>query len=202
MSSRPIGYGELVEPPLAPTAWAVLGLLSFGRELTGYDLRKWAEASLRFFYDSPAMSQIYRELRRLEAIGYAASRAGASDEPRRKRLYRITPAGRTALAGWLRDAPVEAPVLKHGMALRVWLGHLSDPDTLRRTVEEHRALAARMVAEVREARGVAEDRPEWTYPAVVERWSERYWAAERDAADALLADLDRLAAPAVSAGAS
>jgi DNA-binding PadR family transcriptional regulator len=183
---------------LPTTAWAVLGLLSFGRELSGYELRKWADASVRFFYGSPAMSQIYRELRRLEARGYAAARSAPPDEPRRKRLYRITPAGIDALAGWLRDAPVEAPVLKHGVALRVWLGHLSDPATLRRTVEEHRDLAARMVAEVAKARAVAEDEPMWIYPAVIERWGERYWAAERDAAEALLVDLDRVAADAAT----
>jgi DNA-binding PadR family transcriptional regulator len=171
----------------------VLGLLSFGRELSGYDLRKWANASLRFFYGSPAMSQIYRELRRLEQRGYIASRAAPSEE-RRKRLYRILPAGRHALAAWLRDAPVEAPVLKHSVALRVWLGHLSDPATLRHTVEEHRAFASRMADDVARARVTAEDEPAWTYPALVERWGERYWAGERDAADALLADLDRLAA--------
>ena len=160
--------------PVSPTAWAVLGLLSFGRELSGYDLRKWANASLRFFYGSPAMSQIYRELRRLEASGYVASRAVASDAPRRKRLYRILPAGRDALATWLRDAPVEPPVLKHSVALRVWLGHLSDPVTLRQTVEEHRAFAARMVEDVARARATAEHEPAWTYPALVERWGERY----------------------------
>jgi DNA-binding PadR family transcriptional regulator len=171
----------------------VLGLLSFGRELSGYDLRKWANASLRFFYGSPAMSQIYRELRRLEACGYVASSA-TSDEPRRKRLYRILPAGREALTTWLHDAPVEAPVLKHSVALRVWLGHLSDPLTLRHTVEEHRAFASRMADDVATARTTAEDEPAWTYPALVERWGERYWAGERDAADALLADLDQLAA--------
>ncbi len=175
--------------PLPTTAWAVLGLLSFGRELSGYELRKWADASVRFFYGSPAMSQIYRELRRLESRGYATSWVTPADEPRRKRLYRITPAGVEALSAWLRDAPVEAPVLKHGVALRVWLGHLSDPATLRRTVEEHRDLAARMVDEVARARAAAEHEPAWTYPAIIERWGERYWAAERDAADALLADL-------------
>jgi DNA-binding PadR family transcriptional regulator len=184
--------------PLPPTAWAVLGLLSFGRELSGYDLRKWANASLRFFYGSPAMSQIYRELRRLEECGYAVSPPVRPDEPRRKRLYRITPAGRTALTTWLREAPVEAPVLRHSVALRVWLGHLSDPATLRHTVEAHRAFAAGMVEEVARARAAAEHEPAWTYPAVIERWGERYWAGERDAADALLADLDRVASRAAT----
>jgi DNA-binding PadR family transcriptional regulator len=184
---------------LAPTAWAVLGLLSFGRELSGYELRKWADASVRFFYGSPAMSQIYRELRRLEALGYATSRPAPPEEPRRKRLYRITPAGEDALRTWLRDAPLEPPVLRHPAALRVWLGHLSDPETLRRTVDAHRAFAVETLAQVSRARDIAEHEPEWTYPAVIERWGERYWAAERDAADALLADLERLAATSTTA---
>ena len=102
---------------LSATAWAVLGLLSFGRELSGYEVRKWADASLRFFYGSPAMSQVYRELRRLEARGYATSRPAPRDEPRRKRLYRITPAGKAALRAWLRDTPVEAPAVRHGAGI-------------------------------------------------------------------------------------
>jgi len=51
---------------LPATGYAVLGLLSFGRELTGYELKQWADGSLRFFYWSPAVSQIYSELKRLE----------------------------------------------------------------------------------------------------------------------------------------
>src|SRR6266849_4631958 len=117
--SRPGVVRSRVMEELPPTAWAVLGLWSFDRERSGYDLRKWANASLRFCYGSPAMSQIYRELRRLESCGYAASRPAPSEGARRKRLYRITSAGRDGLAAWLRHAPVEAPVLKHSVALRV-----------------------------------------------------------------------------------
>ena len=56
-------------PSLRATSWAVLGLLSFGEELSGYDLKKWADWSLRFFYWAPSYSQIYGELRKLEEIG-------------------------------------------------------------------------------------------------------------------------------------
>src|ERR1039458_7715997 len=79
------------------TGWAVLGLLSFGRELTGYDLKKWADHSLRFFYWSPAISQIYSELKRLERLGYVTSRTVAQDELRNKRVYAISEEGRMAL---------------------------------------------------------------------------------------------------------
>jgi hypothetical protein len=43
---------------LSGTANAVLGLLSFGTELSGYDLKKWADHSLSLFFWSPASSQI------------------------------------------------------------------------------------------------------------------------------------------------
>jgi DNA-binding PadR family transcriptional regulator len=178
---------------LPATAWAVLGLLSFGRDLTGYDLKKWADSSLRFFYWSPAISQIYSELRRLESLGYVESWAAPQDDLRNKRLYRITPLGRDALTSWVRDSPVEPPVLKHGVALRVWLGHLADPAALREIVEAHRAYADEMLAEVTLARQTAGTDPAWTYPELVERWGERYWATERDLADSMLRDLDDLA---------
>jgi DNA-binding PadR family transcriptional regulator len=132
----PAGVGPVEELPA--TSWAVLGLLSFGRELTGYDVKKWADASLRFFYWSPAISQVYAELRRLERVGYAAGRAVAQDQFRSKRVYTITPAGRDALARWVERSPVETPVLKHGVALRIWLGHVADPERLRDIVTHHR----------------------------------------------------------------
>ena len=163
---------------LAPTGWAVLGLLSFGNELTGYELKKWADNSLRFFYWAPATSQIYAELKRLERLGYVTSREAAHDELRNKRVYRITTAGRDALRRWLRDAPVEPPVLKHGVALRVWLGHLVEPDELRSIVEQHRQYAEEMLVEEGPAR-VQE----------LIRWGARYYEAERALADEMLREL-------------
>src|ERR1043165_4355532 len=97
-------FRSMPTSPLPPTAWAVLGLLSFPPgERTGYELKKWADASLRFFYGSPAFSQIYAELRRLERLGYATSRRSGPEEPRTKRTYAITRAGRDALAAWAAD---------------------------------------------------------------------------------------------------
>ena len=177
---------------LPATAWAVLGLLSFGRELSGYDLKKWADSSLRFFYWSPAISQIYGELRRLEGLGYAETRTASQDELRNKRLYRITPAGRDALIGWLADAPYEPPMLKHGLLLRVWLGHLADPDRLREAIDEHIAHTESMLGELRSAREIAETSPEWAYPALVERWGERYYTSEQILATGLRDDLEAM----------
>ena len=60
---------------LPTTAYAILGLLSFGEEFTGYEVRQRALSSLRYFFWSPAMSQVYTELRRLKALGLVAERA-------------------------------------------------------------------------------------------------------------------------------
>jgi DNA-binding PadR family transcriptional regulator len=178
---------------LPPTAWAVLGLLSFPGERTGYELKKWADSSLRFFYWSPAISQIYAELRRLEALGYAASARSGPEEVRAKRRYGITDAGRAALAEWATGtAETGPPVLKHGLLLRVWLGHLAEPERLRAMVEEHLERTRDELAAVREALEQAAEVPQWTFPAVALRWSERQHLAELELGEALLTDLGAL----------
>ena len=67
------------EPSLPLTAWAVLGVLAFPGERSGYEIKSWADRSLRFFYWSPALSQVYRELRRLEDIGYVTASLAPQD---------------------------------------------------------------------------------------------------------------------------
>ena len=168
-------------------------MLSFGRELSGYDLKKWADNSLRFFYWSPASSQIYAELRRLERVGYVISRIASQDDLRNKRLFTITPTGREAISTWVQHSAVDPPVLKHGVALRVWLGHLADPVRLREVVAEHRANSAQLATEAALAAASAAETPGWEYPALVNRWSQRYFEAERRLAEEMLADLDELA---------
>ena len=177
---------------LPATAWAVLGMLSFDRELSGYDLKKWADNSLRFFYWSPASSQIYTELRRLEKVGYVTSRVAAQDDLRNKRLFTITPAGTAAITDWVHNAPVDPPVLKHGVALRTWLGHLAEPAQLREVIAAHRDNSARLAEQAAAAADSASGVDDWEFPALVNRWSQRYYESERELAAEMLADLDRL----------
>ncbi len=177
---------------LPATAYALLGLLSFDRELSGYDLKKWADSSLRFFYWSPAVSQIYGELKRLDAMGFVTSREVPQDAARTKRVYRITDQGREALTTWVEHDDVEPPVLKHAPMLRVWLGHLSTPARLRTVLESHREHAARMCDDAREAAAFAADAPGMTFPAMVTAWSGRYYEREIEMIDELLAQLDAL----------
>ncbi|MFI6937909.1 helix-turn-helix transcriptional regulator [Streptomyces sp. NPDC050418] len=181
------------DPALPPTAWAVLGLLSFPGERTGYELKKWADASLRFFYWSPAISQIYAELRRLESLGYVTSRRSGAEEPRTKRTYAITDAGRAALADWAGSAQdAGATVLKHPLLLRVWLGHLTSPAHLRELVVEHITRTKGELKEVLDAGARAEGVEAWAHPQIALRWTERRLRSELELAEAMLADLDEL----------
>ncbi|ARE76975.1 helix-turn-helix transcriptional regulator [Streptomyces sp. NPDC059558] len=180
---------------LPATSWAVLGLLSFGEELSGYDLKKWSDRSLRFFYWSPSFSQIYSELKRLEKAGYASSRMVAQDTGTRdKRVYRITDEGMTAVRQWAREAPVDPPVLKHGPMLRLWLGHLLEPEQMREVLAQHQEFAERMRRRAVADAEAAQEESAWAYPTLTLRWAERYYASERDLAAAMLDDIDALAA--------
>ncbi|MDI3418249.1 PadR family transcriptional regulator [Streptomyces sp. B-S-A12] len=171
----------------------MLGLLSFPGERTGYELKKWADSSLRFFYWSPAISQIYAELRRLESCGYATSRRSGPEEPRAKRAYAITDAGRTALSRWASAGQDPgAPVLKHPLLLRVWLGHLTQPEQLRALVHEHVARTRGELKEVRDALARADGVEAWGHPQIALRWSERRLISEVELAEAMLGDLEGL----------
>ncbi|WP_185922055.1 PadR family transcriptional regulator [Streptomyces sp. WAC06614] len=186
MTSRQNGKKQ----DLPPTAWAVLGLLSFPGQRTGYELKKWADSSLRFFYWAPAISQIYAELRRLEGLGHVVSSRSGPEEARAKRRYALTESGRAALAGWAADtSEAGPPVLKHGLLLRIWLGHLADPPRLRAMVADHQERTRGELAAVREAMAQAGDVDAWAFPLLALRWSERQHLAELDLADALLDDL-------------
>ncbi|MFJ8214684.1 PadR family transcriptional regulator [Streptomyces sp. NPDC096033] len=178
---------------LPATSWAVLGLLSFGEELSGYDLKKWSDWSLRFFYWSPSFSQIYSELKRLEKAGYASSRMVAQDTGTRdKRVYRITDAGMDAVRRWARETPVDPPVLKHGPMLRLWLGHLLEPEQMRELLLQQQEFAEGMRRGAEADVAAAQEEEAWAYPTLTLKWAERYYASERDLAAAMLEDLEGL----------
>ena len=184
---------DIALPKIPATAWAVLGILSFGRELTGYDIKNWSDAILHFFYWSPATSQIYTELRRLEDLGLVSSRTVARDEVRDKTVYAITPIGTEALRSWQATVDAEAPVLKHGVLLRIWLGHLAEPDRLREQIAEHHARLLAELTAAKESQEQADAQPDWAYPALVASWAVRRIESEIELTDSMLIDLDRLA---------
>src|SRR4051794_7212766 len=166
---------------LPTTAYAVLGLLTFGDELTGYELKQRADNTLRFYWVAPAMSQIYTELGRLTEHGYVEA-VTSHGQGRRTTAYGITPAGERALGEWIGESRVGFPTLKHTVLLRLLVGHASDPERMRRMLEEYVAELAdalRDLHQVRESlRGADEPGEPFHYPSVVADWGLDYFAAE------------------------
>ncbi len=175
------------------TGYAILGLLTFGDELTGYEIKQRADVTLRFYWVSPAMSQIYTELRRLSERGLVAADT-RTDSGREVTSYAITRAGQAALREWMDHTPAGFPVLKHTVLLRLLIAHATEPTHTRQMLHDYldeldRALVD--LGEVRESlRG--RDRPgdAFRFPSLVADWGLDYFAAEAQQAKRALAGLD------------
>ncbi|MFE3291484.1 PadR family transcriptional regulator [Rhodococcus sp. NPDC059234] len=168
-------------------------MFTFGEKLTGNDLKRWADLSVKYFYWGPSLSQVYAELKKLEEQDLVASTIVSEPGIRARRVYEITRAGVDAIRAWSHSAPVELPVLKHGVVLRLWMGHLNDPEHLKSLLTEH----IRNLGEIRDragAQALRSDRdPAWAFTALSLRWSQRYFQAEIDLARGLLEDIDAAA---------
>jgi DNA-binding PadR family transcriptional regulator len=127
---------------LSPTARVILGVLGLGPR-TGYDIKKLTDVSTRFFWGA-SYGQIYPELRRLAAAGLVAA-----DEPaglRRRRVYRLTDAGRIALHEWLTAGGwLDFEYRDEGL-LKLFFGDLLTREevlaNVRRLCEQHEAVLA------------------------------------------------------------
>jgi DNA-binding PadR family transcriptional regulator len=196
-----------VPAALSTTSYALLGLLVFDAEtsrhgLTGYELKRRADRTLRFYWVSPAMSQIYTELARLGGLGLVESRpdaasdgppdgdtapawpdegspAGTTDAPRGRR-YRITQTGRAALLDWLHDSQAEFPVLKHPVALRLLMGQLLDPRAVVDLLNGYLDRLARQRADLETVRRRLGDNPDVRHPAMVADWGLAYYDSEAE----------------------
>src|SRR5436305_10510634 len=80
------------------TTWVILGLLCSGPR-SGYEIKTIVDRSTRSFW-AASYSQIYPELRRLEAAGLVAGEEAARGG-RRRRVFALTAEGRAALVDWL-----------------------------------------------------------------------------------------------------
>ena len=112
---------------LTTTSFAILGLLAI-RPWTSYELVKQMDRSLGRVWPR-ATSKLYEEPKKLVEAGLAVGTSQMTGR-RPRTVYSITPAGRTALAEWLR-APGAGPVLEWEQLLKVWFSdHGTKADAL------------------------------------------------------------------------
>lgn len=185
---------------LPATSYAVLGLLTFGRELSGYELKQWADSTLRFYWTAPAMSQIYTELKRLEAGGLVQSREVGAGPSRTTKRYRVSARGARELRRWLVESDPGFPLLKHPIALRLLLGHLLDPDQIRSMLESYDAALVAQRLQLRAVLDRIESDEAFEFPAHVARWGLTYYDSEEHALRRVLRALPAAAQEDTAAG--
>jgi PadR family transcriptional regulator, regulatory protein AphA len=160
-------------PTPTTTSYAILGLLAI-RPWTTYELINQVERSLRRFWPR-APSKLYEEPKKLVALGWA--RATEEQVGRRPRTrYRVTPKGRRALAGWLRE-PGAGPVLEFEQLLKIHLAGGATRDEVLALLDSTRTwVAAQQEENVAAGRAALEDRGAAPERASLDLLSNRFLA--------------------------
>jgi PadR family transcriptional regulator, regulatory protein AphA len=112
-------------PRLTDTSYAVMGLLDMFEPATPYQLKQIAQVSIFHFWSIPH-TQLYTECGRLAEAGLLEERR--EERGRRRRVYRLSPAGRKALRAWRDDSETELYELRDPGLLKLFCG--ADPASL------------------------------------------------------------------------
>ena len=166
------------------TQYVILGFLTQGEPLSGYEIRKLIDITVGHFWNE-SFGQLYPELQRLTKAGLIGAVADRTSARGRAR-YRITAAGKRALTAWLeRPAPQER--VRNELLLKIFFGiGVDDAITLthlQRAVERWRDDVAAF-AETQSQLLAEPDAPDLVYSIVTlrhGRWvraARRRWAEE------------------------
>ncbi len=110
---------------LSETSFIVLGLLERLEPATPYDLKQIAQLSTFNFWNVPH-TQIYTECTRLSGAGLLSEEQEQTG--RRRRIFRLTQAGRRELAAWRDKPPGGSYELRDPATLKLFFG--ADPGPL------------------------------------------------------------------------
>lgn len=147
----------------------LLGLLTI-RKSSGYDLSKLFQESLSFFWVAN-QSQIYRELDKMEEIGWVVSSKVEQDARPNKRVYGITQEGNKELIRWLKeDNAGDLAVVRNPLLMKVFFSGKVDREyaiallkNYRKLCEEARAEIAAEVAGIGDVEETAAKPAYWLY---------------------------------------
>ena len=127
---------------------------------SGYELARRFERSIGYFWKA-SHQQIYRELGRMEALGWIAAEAGEAAAPgetgaqketiaprSRKKVYRVLEAGRLALRAWAGE-PSHPAELREDLMIKLRAEAVIGPLGLEREIARRLALHRDKLAEYR-----------------------------------------------------
>ena len=123
---------------LPTTAYLVLGILAANDEqLTAGEIKIRAEFSVSYFYWSPSVSHVRRELLKLLERKMVQD-SEVTTGKRTSTLYRTTDAGLEALQRWVEHLPdTDQVVIKHPVILKVWMSKDSDATRTLDALDRH-----------------------------------------------------------------
>ena len=127
--------------------FAILELLSH-KPLCGCELKKRFGGSIVFFWRA-AHSQIYPELKRMEAEGLVSGDKVPHPWRPTKKVYAITEEGTRELVRWLREA-TGIQAVKDEMMLKCFAFDLVSPEEAARQIDHHKTLHERRLRRYRE----------------------------------------------------
>ncbi len=136
------------QPEAYPITYGVLGLLSFIGPMSGYDLKRAFDHILSPMWGA-AHSQIYKELRRMETLGWVTMEREEQESRPDRKVYSITSAGQQALAAW-EAQPETSLQMRDELLLKITFGSFAPPGALIATVKAGLAFHESRLAEFRD----------------------------------------------------
>ena len=127
---------------------AILGLLSL-RSLTGYELKKHFDSSIRHFW-TVDQSHIYRVLSRLLKDGYVTSELKPQQDKPNRKIYHITPEGRDELLQWLVSGTVKSVNIREPLLVRIFFAELLSDEQVLNILREEAACSSSCLSEYEE----------------------------------------------------
>lgn len=103
---------------------------------SGYDLAKRFDGSIGFFWQA-SHQQIYRELSKLDKLGWITSEIIIQEGRPDKKKYRVTHVGKLKLQEWIAK-PCEPMPVKDDLLVKIFSGHIVPYDTIFQEIEHHR----------------------------------------------------------------
>lgn len=121
---------------------AILGVLS-ATPMTGYDLDRYFNDSVGYVWPAP-QSQIYPELRKMEAHGLIASTLAPRGQRAAKRVFAITDSGDAELRRWMAEFSPYPPE-RDAFHLKAVFFDMASPDVARAQLRAHREHYGRLL---------------------------------------------------------
>jgi len=115
-------------PRLGPSSQVILGILASAGPQTPYAIKQIVARTVGAYWPFPH-AQIYAETARLAELGLAS--ATQEERSLHRKLYAITPAGRSALDAWLAAPTPEPAQFRDLGLLKLAFGSLASPEARR-----------------------------------------------------------------------